>query len=257
MDALPDADRDRLARFMAAADHGEIGPGSLPPLLSQALRERDGTWGRTVVVEQAVDGATWDGRVTVDSVRALETIARAVSPPAQVAGGFVVSASVLDAVEREAPRTTLLVLAAVMVVVALAFRDLPSAALVLGSLATGVAWMTAVAAASGQRLNVLNFVAFPITFGVGVEYAMNVLARLRSPRGAVAQDASLAVAVQRTGGAVALCSLTTIIGYGSLLLAENQALFSFGLLAVLGEITCLAAAVVVLPAALAARRSRT
>jgi hypothetical protein len=55
----------------------------------------------------------------------------------------------------------------------------------------------------------------------------------------------------RHRGAVALCSLTTIIGYGSLLLARNQAILSFGLLAVLGEICCLFVAVVALPAALA------
>ena len=247
MEALPDADRDRLLGFVGAADHGEIRPEGLPPLLAQALRERDGTWGRTLIVEQAIGGATWDGRITVESVAALEAISRTVSPPAQVAGGFVVSASVLDAVEREAPRTTLLVFAAVVIIVALAFRQLPSVMLVLGSLFTGVALMTAVAVVIGQRVNALNFVAFPITFGIGVEYAMNVLQRLREPH----RDIDVAAAMQRTGSAVALCSLTTIIGYASLLLAQNQALFSFGVLAVLGEITCLGAAVVVLPAAAA------
>ena len=43
-----------------------------------------------------------------------------------------------------------------------------------------------------------------------------------------------------TGGAVILCSLTTIWGYLSLLYSDNQALRSFGKLAVLGEMTCLA-----------------
>jgi predicted RND superfamily exporter protein len=81
-----------------------------------------------------------------------------------------------------------------------------------------------------------------------VDYAVNVMARYR-------QTGSVDVieAIRSTGGAVAVCSLTTIIGYGSLLLAKNQALFSFGLVAVLGEITCLVSAVVVLPAVLAVR----
>jgi predicted RND superfamily exporter protein len=55
-------------------------------------------------------------------------------------------------------------------------------------------------------------------------------------------------AVRSTGGAVALCSLTTIIGYSSLLLARNRALFLFGVIAVIGEIACLTAAVFALPA---------
>ncbi|MGH7437494.1 MAG: hypothetical protein ACRENE_17595, partial [Polyangiaceae bacterium] len=54
--------------------------------------------------------------------------------------------------------------------------------------------------------------------------------------------------VRTTGGAVVLCSATTIIGYSSLLFAENRALFLFGLMAVLGEVACLTTAVVVLPA---------
>ena len=57
-------------------------------------------------------------------------------------------------------------------------------------------------------------------------------------------------AVRATGGAVGLCSLTTIIGYSSLLVAQNVGLFLFGLVAVFGELTCLTTAVVVLPAVL-------
>ena len=45
-----------------------------------------------------------------------------------------------------------------------------------------------------------------------------------------------------------LCSLTTIIGYSSLLISANRALRSFGLAAAIGEVTCLSAAVLVLPA---------
>jgi uncharacterized protein len=52
---------------------------------------------------------------------------------------------------------------------------------------------------------------------------------------------------------VALCSLTTIIGYSSLLVARNQALISFGVLADLGELACLAAALFALPAVLRLR----
>jgi hypothetical protein len=49
---------------------------------------------------------------------------------------------------------------------------------------------------------------------------------------------------------VALCSLTTIVGCSSLSMAQNMALFRFGLLAVVGEIACLTVALVGLPAML-------
>ena len=56
---------------------------------------------------------------------------------------------------------------------------------------------------------------------------------------------------------MALCSATTVIGYGSLMVADNQALAGFGLLAALGEVTCLFAALVVLPAWLTRARTAT
>ena len=87
----------------------------------------------------------------------------------------------------------------------------------------------------------LNFIALPITFGIGAEYALNVVTRYREER-------NVARAVISTGAAVALCSWTTIVGYGSLLAASNQALNGFGLMAIIGEVACLAAAIVALPA---------
>jgi predicted RND superfamily exporter protein len=56
--------------------------------------------------------------------------------------------------------------------------------------------------------------------------------------------------VHETGGAVVLCSLTTSLGYLALLQSVNAAVRSFGAAAVIGELGCLLAVVVVLPAIL-------
>jgi predicted RND superfamily exporter protein len=121
---------------------------------------------------------------------------------------------------------------------------------VVGCLVVGVLWLAGASRLLGIRVNFANFIAFPITFGIGVDYAVNVIGRWE-------HDGSkdILAAVRSTGAAVALCSLTTIIGYSSLLMAQNRALFLFGLLAVLGEITSLAVALVSFPAlVLLARR---
>ena len=57
------------------------------------------------------------------------------------------------------------------------------------------------------------------------------------------------------GGAIAACSLTTMLGYGSLLFGDNLALRSFGKYAVIGELSCLLTALLVLPAGLSLVRS--
>jgi hypothetical protein len=87
----------------------------------------------------------------------------------------------------------------------------------------------------------LNFIALPITFGIGAEYALNVMTRY-------SQNGDIEEAVMSTGGAVTLCSWTTIVGYGSLLAARNSALRGFGLMAILGEVACLLVAILALPA---------
>jgi predicted RND superfamily exporter protein len=86
--------------------------------------------------------------------------------------------------------------------------------------------------------------------GVGADYAANIIARLQANPGQIAE------VVSGTGSAVALCSMTTIIGYSSLLVSSNPALRSFGVVADLGEVSCLAAALFFLPALVRCFRPR-
>jgi predicted RND superfamily exporter protein len=91
----------------------------------------------------------------------------------------------------------------------------------------------------------MNFIALPITFGIGVDYAVNVVERyVREGAGGVVS------AVKNTGGAVILCSMTTTLGYLALIWSMNEGVRSLGQAAVLGEVSCLLAAVIVLPAGL-------
>ncbi len=247
--ALSDEDRASLDKLLGAAGEGPITPAELPDLLARGMREKDGRFGRTLLMLQSLDATTWDGAVTIRAAAAVEEVAQTVSPPAAVAGGFVVSANILATLEREALPTTAAAFGAVALVVLILFRGRRETLWTLAALLGGTTLLAGVVVALDIRINFLSFIAFPITFGIGVEYALNVIYRHRQ------DPTSLAATVSGTGRAVALCSLTTIIGYGSLLLARNQALLSFGLLAVLGEICCLAVAVVALPAALAASRA--
>jgi predicted RND superfamily exporter protein len=130
-----------------------------------------------------------------------------------------------------------------MLTVVVMLRSMRTSAYVVGALIVGVLWLAGSSHLLGIRINFANFIAFPITFGIGVDYAVNVISRYT-------KDGSRDIlgALRSTGAAVALCSLTTIIGYSSLLMAQNRALFLFGLLAVLGEISCLTVALVSLPA---------
>ncbi|MBI4951856.1 MAG: MMPL family transporter [Myxococcales bacterium] len=251
---VPADKREPLDRLLAAADRGELGPDDLPSSLTAGLRERDGSSGRTVLVFPRPNRELWQGDTIVTLATALRTVAATAVPdgrPGRVAGSLALSSDIFTSLRRDGPLATLLAVLGVVLAVPVLFRRSTVSLYVIGALVVGVLWLAALELALGVKLNFTNFIAYPITFGIGVDYAVNMMSRY-------VQDGShdVTAALRSTGGAVVLCSVTTIIGYASLLLAKNQALFLFGVLAVLGEITCLATAVLGLPAFLAWREAR-
>jgi predicted RND superfamily exporter protein len=251
LDFLPPDRRMGVEAVLPPADLAPFGAADLPLELRRQLSEVDGRVGTPVLVYAAGSMDVWNG---VDVLRFAEEI-RSIPMPRPgipMASGMLVFADVIQAIRQDGPRATWLSFAGVVVIVLVSFaggkrnaRSLADAGWVIGALLLGVVWFLGLAFALKMRLNMLNFIALPITFGIGVDYATNVIQRRRIDHAATIGDV-----VRTTGGAVALCSLTTIIGYSSLLVARNQALISFGLLADLGELACLAAALLALPALL-------
>jgi predicted RND superfamily exporter protein len=254
--SLIDADRrDSIDRLLGDEDLAPITASDLPRSFTMGLRERDGSIGRTVLVYPRASDALWKASSMHLFVRTLRDLAAEGAgrgdSAGRVAGSIPLSSDILMSIGRDAPVASLVSFLGVVGVVLLVLRARRAAFYVIGALLLGVLWLGGATMALGIKINFSNFIAFPITLGIGVDYAVNVMTRY-------VQDGERDVqgAVRSTGGAVALCSMTTIIGYSSLLLAKNRALFLFGLLAVLGEIACLTAAVVALPAWLVVTRSR-
>jgi len=246
---IPEDRRELTERLLAHDVTAPVGPDDLPPRLLVGLRERDGSVGKTVVVFPRPSRELWQGPPLAAFVAALRSAAAEGTPPggrpARVAGSLPLSADILESVRKDGVFASVAAFIGVLLVVIGLFRFSRTTLLVIGSLAVGVAWLGAFAMVTGVKVNFANFIAFPITFGIGVDYAVNVMSRYISDG-----ENDVRPAIRATGGAVALCSATTVIGYSSLLLAENRALFLFGLLAVLGEIVCLVAGVLILPALL-------
>jgi predicted RND superfamily exporter protein len=244
--SIKDDQRKALDRFLGSESLHPLTLQEVPEAFTTGLRERDGTVGRTVLVYPRPGHALWQGRELGNFVARLRAAAAVDGPSrrsGRVAGSHALSADILQSIQRDGLIASGTSFVGVVGVVIALLRWRPSTALVLSSLVLGVLWLAALAITFKIRINFANFIAFPITFGIGVDYAVNVASRWE-----LDGCRSMVEAVRTTGGAVTLCSMTTIIGYSSLLLAENQALFLFGLLAVLGGVACLTTAVVVMPA---------
>jgi predicted RND superfamily exporter protein len=166
-------------------------------------------------------------------------------------GSSVIFADILESIRRDGPLVTALAAGGLVVMVLLLVgRNRRSAAVLLATM-SGSLLMTAACALLDLKVNFLDFVALPITLGLGVDYAINVAHRHDSE--AVPDPL---ITLRTSGSAVFVCSLTTIIGYGSLLVSDNLAIRGFGTASLIGEITCLLTALVLVPAVLAVGRSR-
>lgn len=246
LDVLTEAERKKLSAVNPPDDLVVLKPGDLPPLARRPFTEADGTLGRVVLLYPVEQGfSVWNGRDLLE----MAAVSQKVTIPSgegdetktiETAGHAVVFGAMIRSILKDGPVATGVSLLAVVFLVVLIMRPLSAALSAVLSLILGVIWMVGAAGWAGVAITFLNFIALPITFGVGAEYALNVMARYR-------QDRDVEAAVASTGGAVALCSWTTIVGYGSLLAARNQALRGFGVMAILGEVACLATAILALP----------
>jgi hypothetical protein len=233
------AARAREIRGQLAAQR-PLADGEAPQSLVDRFRERDGSVGRLAFV-RAHGGAKLELgpnlREYADAVRSVPVEGGRYD----AAGADIVVADLLEDIERQGPRVTLLSFVCVCALVVVFFKNWGRSALLLLSLTAGVALMAGIATLANIKINFFNFIVYPITFGIAVDYGANVLSRMSARR-------SIVPALAEVGGAVILCSWTTIIGYGSLIVSFNRALRSFGWYAMLGELTTLITALVLLPA---------
>jgi predicted RND superfamily exporter protein len=244
LEALDDKERKQIGDIDPPDYLQELKPTDLPAIARRPFTEVDGSIGRVVLVYPTEKNlSVWNGRDLLRIASVLQYLHMPDGKVIETSGSAVVFGSMIRSVLHDGPIATVASLLAVFVIIAFAIRPPKIALLALITLAIGVLWMVGSAGWGSVRITFLNFIALPITFGIGAEYALNVVTRYREER-------DIRRAVVSTGAAIALCSWTTIVGYGSLLAARNQALQGFGAMAILGEVACLMTAIVALPAAL-------
>ncbi|PYM28367.1 MAG: hypothetical protein DMD78_00430 [Candidatus Rokuibacteriota bacterium] len=128
------------------------------------------------------------------------------------------------------------------VISGLMLRRLRETALALVPLVLGTLWAIGLLPLFGLKLNVANVWGVPLIIGASAEYGLNVITRALEARahGGPRFARSTILAVVFNG-------LTTISGFGTLMLAHHRGMWSLGLLLTLGSVTSLVASIMVLP----------
>jgi uncharacterized protein len=241
---VSDTDYAKIDEYIPASI-APIGMTDLPEGIARPFIDHEGKRGRIVYIVPTAKMSVYDAHYLerwADSFRETHL------PNGDViygSGDPVIFADVLQSVRDDSPKAILLSFVGTLTVIFLAFRGKKSGMLALSALVVGLSWLVTFLFFEGIKLNFLNFVALPISVGVGADYALNIMKRRE-----LTSDAALAKGLIETGGAVVLCSLTTTLGYVALMFSMNGATQSFGLAAAAGEICTVLAAVLLLPAIL-------
>ena len=239
---LKDDDWNKVKDIVPPRDLHPVGLADLPDSIARPYAEKDGTRGRLVSIESEPSSSS-DLRYLLRYSDAFRETRLPSGKIVRGSGRAVIFADILKAVVRDIRRAVALSLALTLAAVLITFRGGGRHTWsVLFALLVGVGGVAVFLFAADVKLNFLNFAALPITFGLGVDYAVNVVQRYRSDG-----DRDILSTLRTTGGAVVLCSLTTTLGYLALLGSHNRGIRSLGVIAVVGEVSCLVAAMTVLP----------
>ena len=134
-------------------------------------------------------------------------------------------------------------LIAIVFYIATTLRSFLGTILSLLPVFVGGIWTVGIMEILGARFNLANLVILPLILGIGVVNGIHITHRYREEK-----NKNICVLSKSTGQAIILSSLTTMIGFGSLMIANHQGVFSLGLVLTIGVGACLLVSITLLPA---------
>lgn len=135
-------------------------------------------------------------------------------------------------------------LVAVLIVLILDLHSLRLSLLALLPVSLGMLLMFGILGMLQIPLNPANMIVLPLILGIGLDDGVHVVHDFRSQRGKFRLSDS-------TTAAILLTSVTTMVGFGSMMIADHRGLQSLGRVLTIGVSCCLFTSVVTLPALLA------
>ena len=101
---------------------------------------------------------------------------------------------------------------------------------------------------AGIQLNMAVMGAFPVMIGLGIDYAIQFHARLDEEARKGSLDDAVTMTITRTGPAVMYAMLATSLGFAAMFVSTVPMIQSFGLVAIIGIMSCYCISLVGIPA---------
>jgi len=159
-----------------------------------------------------------------------------------VTGTPIITHEAILLMERAYKQGTLYAIILVSGLTFLMLRRVKATLLALLPLSLGLVWTIGLMYVFGLKFNLGNVFGLPLIIGAAAEYGLVIVVRFMEGR----QHGGALVARSTIMG-VLVSGLTTITGFGTLMMAHHQGIYGLGLLLTLGSVTSLIAALIVLP----------
>ena len=175
-----------------------------------------------------------------EGARAFVSELRQVDP--EVTGTPIITFEAIRLMERSYQQGTLYAIVLVTAITAVTLRRARETLLALLPLGLGLLWTVGFMYFFDLKFTLGNVFGLPLILGAACEYGLNIVLRFAEGR-----DQGGPLIARSTVMAVLVAGLTTIVGFGSLMMATHRGIFGLGLLLTLGAVMSLIAALVVLP----------
>ena len=243
--------REKIGEIRKSLNTHILTLDDIPSALTKHFEDLKGNEGVVVFINPMPGMLLSDGRNLTKFADTIRNLKLDDGREFHAAGASLIFSDLVKAIQNEAPILTLASFVCVLIFITFVVKRWQASWAITISLVLGITIMLGTMAFFNIKFNFFNFIALPLTFGIGADYAINIALRLAKDD---MQDVEHSL--RHTGAAVVLCSTTTIIGYSVLMIANNQALASFGTMAIIGEIACISAAALLTPALMVLIKSR-
>jgi uncharacterized protein len=209
-----------------------VGLADMPPEIKRKFVSDRGRF--LLQIHPAVN--IWDRDGATSFVESL----RSVDP--EVTGTPIITYEAIRLMERAYKQGTLYAIVLVSGLTFLMLRRVRETLLALLPLSLGLVWTIGLMYVFDLQFNLGNVFGLPLIIGAAAEYGLVIVARFIEGR-----EHGGALVARSTLMGVLVSGLTTITGFGTLMMARHQGIYGLGLLLTLGSVTSLIAALIVLP----------
>ncbi|MCD4770051.1 MAG: MMPL family transporter [Bacteroidales bacterium] len=218
------------------ADTSFISPEILPDYITEQFYNKNKDH---MLISIVPKGMVWDIEVLDGFSNQLNTVSE------HITGTPIIIRALITYFGKDGLISTILAIIVVFFVLLIDFRNVKIVLITMIPLIFGAIWMVGLLNTFGLKLTLVNLMGIPMIVGIGIDFGVHFMHRYR-----IEGKGKIREVIASTGKAIMVTSLTTMAGFGSLMVAKYRGLGSLGILLTLGVAACFLTTMLFLPAIL-------